>query len=98
MITEDEVRQALRQVIDPELGLDVVSLGMIYAVAIAPPGEVTIQLTLTSPGCPLGPMILQAVVDAVGALAGVTRVEPQLVWEPAWHPGLIAPEARAMLG
>lgn len=97
MPTEEQVRDALRQVIDPEIGLDIVTLGLVYEIAILPEGRVEIEMTLTSPGCPLGPVITGGVRAAVGALEGVTEVDPQVVWDPAWTPDCIDPAARRAL-
>lgn len=97
MLTEDTIREALRAVIDPEIGLDIVTLGMVYEVAINEEGKVFIEMTLTSRGCPLGPHIVQGVQSAVGELSGVSAVEVELVWDPAWSPDLIDPEARKAL-
>lgn len=99
MPTEEQVRDALRTVIDPEIGLDIVTLGLVYEITISPEGRVEVEMTLTSRGCPLGPVITGGVQSAVGALEGVTEVDPQVVWEPAWSPDFIEPEARrAMMG
>jgi len=97
MPTEEQVRDALRAVIDPEIGLDIVTLGMVYEITLLPEGRVEVEMTLTSRGCPLGPVITQGVVSAVSALEGVTAVDPQVVWEPAWSPECIEPAARKAL-
>ncbi len=97
MPTEEAVRNALKAVIDPEIGLDIITLGMVYEVAIDEAGKVFVDMTLTSRGCPLGPHIIHGVETAAKELAGVTDVEVKLVWDPAWSPDLIEPTARKAL-
>lgn len=86
--TEAEVLDALRAVIDPELGLDVVTLGLVYRVEISA-GAVRITYSLTTPGCPLEGIVTEGLRQAAEGVPGVERVETNLVWEPAWHPGMI---------
>lgn len=96
-LTPDAVRQALRQVKDPELDLNIIDLGLVYDVEIED-GSVRVQMTLTSPGCPAGPMITNDVYKSVRALPGVTDVDVDIVWEPYWTPERIEPKIRAMMG
>jgi metal-sulfur cluster biosynthetic enzyme len=96
-LTADLVRQRLRTVKDPELDLNIVDLGLVYDIEVDG-GEVRIRMTLTSPGCPAGPMITNDVYREVRALDGVTDVDVEIVWEPYWTPERIEPKVRAMMG
>jgi metal-sulfur cluster biosynthetic enzyme len=97
VLSADTVRQALRQVKDPELDMNIVDLGLIYDVDVDD-GLVRINMTLTSPGCPAGPMITNDIYKAVRALEGVKDVDIDIVWEPYWSPERIDPKIRAMMG
>jgi metal-sulfur cluster biosynthetic enzyme len=97
MITEDQVREALKQVEDPEIGLNIVDLGLVYDVEIEG-ARVHIRMTLTSPGCPVGPQLLNGSKKVVQELEGVEQVDVELVWEPFWTPDRVNPEYRAILG
>jgi metal-sulfur cluster biosynthetic enzyme len=91
------VRQALRTVKDPELDLNIVDLGLVYDVGVD--GDaVSVKMTLTSPGCPAGPMITSDVYRVIRALPGVRDVDVEIVWEPYWTPERIEPKIRAMMG
>lgn len=98
MVDEAAVRKTLRQVQDPELGINIIDLGLVYDVEVEEGGSVHIKMTLTSPGCPAGPEIMTDADRAVRMLDGVEDVEVELVWEPFWTPERIDPRVRAFLG
>jgi len=87
-VDPDAVMEALGQVVDPEIGLDIVTLGMVYGVEVDD-GVVTVTFTLTTPGCPMEGPITQGVVAVVSALPGVRDVVANRVWDPPWNPGMI---------
>ena len=95
-ITEQQVLDALRQVIDPELGCNIVDLGLVYSVRIAQ-GKVRVTMTLTTPGCPMHDSISQGAQIAVLGLDGVTDVEVELVWDPPWDPMMMTEQGRIAL-
>ena len=92
------IRKALRAVKDPELGLNIVDIGLIYDTAVNEAGEVRVTMTLTSPGCPSGAEIMQDARTVLGDLEGVSKVDIDLVWEPYWTPERMDPRVRAFLG
>lgn len=97
-ITEERVREELKNVVDPEIGLDVINLGLIYDVKIDG-GKVAVIMTLTSPGCPVGPMFMQSVQSAVLSIPGVTDCSVDLTFSPPWDPRVHASEeAKMMMG
>jgi metal-sulfur cluster biosynthetic enzyme len=97
MPTVDDVQEALTNVIDPELGLDFVELGLIYDIEVEA-GEVSVTFTLTSPGCPIGPQVSEQIEEFVGELDGVTGVYSKMTFSPAWTPDLMSEEAKFALG
>ena len=97
MPTVDDVQEALTNVIDPELGLDFVELGLIYDIEVDE-GEVFVSFTLTSPGCPIGPQVSEQVEEFVGELDGVTAVHSTMTFTPAWTPERMSEEAKFALG
>jgi metal-sulfur cluster biosynthetic enzyme len=87
VVTEEDVYEALEEVIDPELGLDFVSLGDVY-----------VTFTLTTPACPIGPQVSEQMKEFVGDLPGVTAVHPKMVFDPAWSPEMMSEDAKFALG
>jgi len=97
MIDQDDVLEALSNVIDPELGLDFVELGLIYGVEIDG-GQVSVTFTLTTPACPIGPQVSEQIREFVGELPGVEAVEPHMVFNPPWTPDKMSEDAKFALG
>ncbi len=99
-LTRDEVFEAIRPVTDPEIRIGIVDLGLVYDVDIDNEGkDVNVKMTLTSPMCPVGPMIMTAVHENVALIPGVENVNVELVWDPPWDPRLMASdEAKDQLG
>ena len=97
MPSVDEVEDALTNVIDPELGLDFVELGLIYGIEVEEE-EVFVTFTLTSPGCPIGPQVSEQIEEFVSELDGVARVHPKMTFSPAWTPDLMSEDAKFALG
>lgn len=97
-LTPESIRKALRAVKDPELGLNIVDIGLIYDTAVNAEGEVRVTMTLTSPGCPSGAEIMQDARTVLEDLEGVRSVAIDLVWEPYWTPERMDPRVRAFLG
>ncbi|HUK12442.1 MAG TPA: metal-sulfur cluster assembly factor [Thermoanaerobaculaceae bacterium] len=99
-LTAEGVREALRPVVDPEIYISIVDLGLIRAIDVAPDGaKVKVTMTLTTPFCPEGPMIVEQVKQIAAALPGVKESEVELVWNPPWDPRKEASdEVKAELG
>ena len=97
-VSAELARKALRAVKDPELGLNVVDIGLIYDVAVTDDGVAHVKMTLTSPGCPAGAEITEDVKRTLLDLDGITAVDLELVWEPYWTPDRMDPRVRAFLG
>ncbi len=94
---EAKVREALKEVIDPELRINIVDLGLVYDVR-EEKGVVEVEMTLTSPGCPLAGMIDAAVKEAVEKIKGVKKISVELTWDPPWTEDMMSDEAKAELG
>lgn len=97
-VSNEEVYQALKTVYDPEIPVNVVDLGLIYDVQVNEDSNVFVQMTLTFPGCGMGPHIAQQAEWAIQDLDGVEEVEIELTFDPPWSPDLISEEARMQLG
>jgi metal-sulfur cluster biosynthetic enzyme len=97
MPSVDEVEEALANVIDPELGLDFVELGLVYGIEVDG-SEVNIEFTLTSPGCPIGPQVSEQMKEFVGELDGVEQVHPHMTFSPPWTPDRMSEDAKFALG
>jgi metal-sulfur cluster biosynthetic enzyme len=93
----EDVMDALSNVIDPELGLDFVELGLIYGVEVND-GNVNVTFTLTTPGCPIGPQVTEQIEEFVGELDGVKSIESQMVFTPPWSPEKMSEDAKFALG
>lgn len=95
----DAVRAALRLVVDPEVGVNVVDLGLVYDVGVSAGGDVRVRMTMTTPACPLGESLAEQAEAAVRQnVAGVRSVSVELVWEPPWQPSMMSDAARKQLG
>jgi len=97
--TEASVTELLREVIDPELGINIVDLGLLRGVAVAPGGAVRVVTTLTTPACPLGPYITEQITDLLSQVTTITGVDVEVVWSPPWDPDRDMTEhAKELLG
>jgi metal-sulfur cluster biosynthetic enzyme len=97
MPTVEEVEEALTNVIDPELGLDFVELGLVYTIEVEE-DVVNVTFTLTSPGCPIGPQVADQMKEYVGELDGVREVNPHMTFTPPWTPDNMSEDAKFALG
>lgn len=94
---KNAILTALRAVIDPEVGLDIVTMGLVYGLEISP-DEISVAFTLTTPGCPMGATITSMAQESLENIAGGRRVRLELVWDPSWNPRMISAEGREALG
>ena len=97
MVDQDDIREAMKQVDDPELGINVVDLGLLYGVSMDEGGDVTLDMTLTSMGCPLTDQIIADVRKYVEPLDGVTSVDVNWVWDPPWGPDKMTDDGKLMM-
>jgi metal-sulfur cluster biosynthetic enzyme len=96
-MTREDVIEVLRSVEDPELGMDIVELGLVYDAEVNGP-KVKVMYSLTSMGCPAGPLIQQNIEEAVRAMPEVEEVETELTWDPVWTPEKMSDDAKFILG
>lgn len=97
-ITADLVRRSLRGVIDPELGVNIVDLGLVYGITVSADSAVVIEMTLTTPGCPLGGFLEDEIRAALMVVPQVRGLTVELVWEPPWDPDAMSEAAKEQLG
>ena len=95
---EDRVREALKQVYDPELGINIVDLGLVYDIEVDEGGDVVIRYSLTTMGCPIGPLIEDQMRAFLAPIEEIGEIRPDLVFRPPWSPELMSDEAKAALG
>lgn len=94
---EAEVRDSLAHVVDPELHMNIIDLGLVYKIEVDG-GSAHVEMTLTSPGCPFGPYLLHLVNEAAAKVDGIDEAQVDIVWEPPWGPDKMSEEARLELG
>ena len=97
-ITTEQVVDALREVYDPEIPLNVYDLGLIYDLQVAEGNQVYVQMTLTAPGCGMGPYIAQQAEWRIAEIEGVEDVQVEMTFDPPWNPDLVTPEGKKLLG
>ncbi len=95
---ENGIVEALKQIFDPEIPVNIYELGLIYDIDIQPAGAVQIKMTLTAPGCPVAGSLPGEVRDRVEGVPGVASADVELVWEPFWNPSMMSEAARLQLG
>jgi metal-sulfur cluster biosynthetic enzyme len=98
IVTEELVREALKEVYDPELNYNIIDLGLIYNIQVGDDGVVHLLMTFTSPGCPVGPAIIEQVNESVMILPGVKDTHVELTFDPLWNPDKMSEEAKIDLG
>jgi metal-sulfur cluster biosynthetic enzyme len=98
VVSAVRVLDALKQVYDPELGINIVDLGLVYDVQVSDEGDVDITYSLTTMGCPIGPLIEDQIRAFLAPVEGVGEIRPELVFRPPWSPELMSDEAKAALG
>ncbi len=95
---EEKIVEYLRTVVDPEIAVDIYSLGLVYKIDLADDGALTIDMTLTAPNCPMADFIVEDVNQKLSSIAGITSVEVNIVFEPEWNRDMMSEEAKLELG
>jgi metal-sulfur cluster biosynthetic enzyme len=98
VVEREQVLDALRNVYDPELGINIVDLGLVYEVEVSDGGDVDVTYTLTTMGCPIGPLIEDQMRQFLASVPGIGEVRPEMVLRPPWSPEMMSEEAKAALG
>ena len=98
MPTTEEIREALKVVTDPEIGINIVDLGLVYDVAVNEEGAASVTYTLTSMGCPVGPLFEKEIREAVESMEGITAVDTKMTMQPPWGPDKMSEFAKSALG
>ena len=97
-LEEKQLWDALREVFDPEIPVNVVDLGLIYRLEVKDGNKVEVDMTLTAPGCPVAPQVMGEAKDKLFGVAGVEKVDVKLVWDPLWNPAMMSDAAKDELG
>ena len=95
---EEKIVEYLRTVVDPEIAVDIYSLGLVYKIDLADDGALTIDMTLTAPNCPMADFIVEDVNQKMSSIPGVTSVTVNIVFEPEWNKDMMSDEAKLELG
>ncbi len=98
MTTVEDVQQVLKQINDPEINYNIFDLGLVYDVSVTDVGQVHVLMTLTTPACPIGPMIMEEITDNVSLLPGVKEVDVEFTFNPLWNPSMMSADAKEDLG
>lgn len=97
-ITKEMIIAELKNVLDPELHINIVDLGLVYDVLISPKNDIQVNMTLTTPACPLGPQVEKEIREALEVIEAIGEVKVEFVWEPAWTPERMSDDAKDQLG
>ena len=98
MVTKEEVTEILKTVVDPEVGISVIDLGLVYDINVVDGKKVFVNMTLTTPGCPMAQVIAKDAERALSQIEGIEVAQVNLVWEPPWTPDMMTDDAKRMLG